>query len=120
MNYRLEFILDGLPPTANSHKAHWAVSGRERKRWRDAARLRAMIQRPPSPLTKCRLICTRFSYREPDFDNLTQSFKSVIDGLKDAGVILDDKPSVVLERKYLWERAPQKQGKIQVIVEEIT
>lgn len=119
VTYRLEFELAGLPSTGNSHKAHWAIAGKERKRWRDATRLRTFMQRPPEPLTSCRIIATRYSGSEPDYDNLAHSFKSVIDGLKDAGVIKDDKPSIVLERKYLWERVPKKMGKIKVIVEEI-
>lgn len=118
--YRLEFELAGLPPTANSHVAHWAVAGKKRKEWRNAVKLRTFMQRPAKPLTSCRLICTRFSSSEPDFDNLAQSFKSVIDGLKDAGVIKDDKSSVVKERKYLWEKCAAGKGKIRVLVEEIS
>ena len=117
--YRLEFELAGLPSTANSHKAHWAIAGKERKKWRDATRLRTFMLRPPSPLEKCRIIATRFSSSEPDYDNLAQSFKSVIDGLKDAGIIKDDKPSVVVDRKYLWERAGKLEGKIKVVVEQV-
>lgn len=117
--YRLEFELVGLPSTANSHKAHWAVAGKERKKWRLATKMRTFLQRPSQPLTACRLTCTRFSSSEPDHDNLVQSFKSVIDGLKDAGIIKDDKSSIVKERKYLWEKVARDEGRISVLVEEL-
>ena len=119
MNYVLSFELAGLPSTANSHKAHWAIAGAERKKWRLAAKMRTFMQRPPTPLEKCKITCTRFSSSEPDFDNLTQSFKSVIDGLKDAGIIKDDKASVVVKREYLWEKCGRGQGKIKVMVEAV-
>lgn len=117
--FRLEFTLCGLPSTANSHKAHWAVAGKERKKWRQATKMRTFLLRPFQPLTACRLTCTRFSSSEPDFDNLVISFKSVLDGLKDAGIIKDDKSSIVKERKYLWEKVARDEGMIRVLVEEL-
>lgn len=118
MSYVLDFELAGLPSTANSHRSHW-VAGANRKKWRKAVELRTFMQRPPSPLSSCRITCTRFSSSEPDYDNLVQSFKPVIDGLKDGGIIQDDKSSVVKERKYLWEKAKAKAGRIKVLVEEV-
>ncbi len=79
----------------------------------------AMTMKPPRPLSLCAIYCTRFSSMECDYDNLTISFKSVIDGLKDAGVIVDDKSSCVKERKYFWEKAKRGQGRINVVVLEL-
>ena len=118
--FRLEIILFGLPSTANSHKAHWAIAGKERKRWRAASCLSCLGQnRPPEPLDRAKITCTRYSASEPDFDNLVQSFKSVIDGLKDAKIIKDDKSSVIVERKYMWEKTAPKQGRISILVESV-
>jgi Holliday junction resolvase RusA-like endonuclease len=116
--YRLEVEMLGLPSLGNTHRNYWKA-GSERKIWRNRTKLITMLRRPRSPLTSCRIICTRFSSVEPDEDNLAISFKSCIDGLRDAGIILDDKKAVVKERKYLWEKAPAKQGKVKIIVEEI-
>ncbi len=116
--YRLEFELAGLPPTENTHR-HWAVAGKDRKSWRHRTALRVFMQRPQSPLTSVKITCTRFSSAEPDRDNLSRSFKSVIDGLKDGGIIKDDKPSIVKEFITQWTRAPAKMGKISVTVEEL-
>ncbi len=118
--YKLEIVLLGLPSTANSHKAHWAVAGAERKKWRQAACLVAKMRRPETPLERCRIVCTRYSFSEPDYDNLVISFKSLCDGLKDAGIIKDDKSSVVVQREYRWEKAPANKGKVMVYVEEVS
>lgn len=74
--------------------------------------------RPAKPLERCALIITRHSSSEPDFDNAVASAKPLVDGLKDAGVIVDDKSSCIVERKYLWEKAPPKKGFVTVRVEE--
>lgn len=118
MTYRIEFRLDGLPPMENGHK-HWAVAGKARRDWRGRTRMRVFMQRPPTPLTSVKIVCTRFSSVEPDRDNLARSFKSVIDGLKDGGIILDDRPSIVKEFISLWERAPKGKGAISICVEEL-
>lgn len=120
MKYRLEFSLPGLPKLSNSHHLNWRVAAGERKKWRRAAYLKTLSLRPPFPLSLCSITCTRHSSgREPDFDNLVISFKSVIDGLKDAGIILDDSSACVLERRYLSKKAPAKKGFIEVVVEEL-
>jgi Holliday junction resolvase RusA-like endonuclease len=116
--YRLEIELIGLPPLENGHK-HWAVAGKLRREWRNRAKLRCFMQRPMTPLTSVKIVCTRFSSVEPDRDNLARSFKSVIDGLKDAGIIKDDKPSIVKEFVPLWQKAPKKNGRVVIVVEEI-
>jgi Holliday junction resolvase RusA-like endonuclease len=120
MKYRFFLKLPGLPKLNNTHYTNWRVAAAERKKWRRAAMLMASPQRPPSPLKFCSITCTRYAYgKKPDFDNLVISFKSVIDGLKDAGIIIDDSSDCILERRYNHEKAPAKKGWIEVIVEEI-
>jgi Holliday junction resolvase RusA-like endonuclease len=119
MNCVLEFSLPGLPKMNSGH-THWTVVGAERKKWRSfvCTLIRFNGLYSQAPLERCALTCTRHSPREPDFDNLVISFKSIIDGLKDAGVIVDDKPSCIVERKYLWVKCPPKKGFVTVRVEE--
>ena len=118
--YRLEFEIPGLPPTENGHK-HWAVAGKLRKEWRKASMLKAIHagQWSRPKLKSVRITATRFSTTEPDRDNLSRSFKSVIDGLVDAGVIQDDKPSIVKELITKWEKVGKGEGKIKIVVEEL-
>lgn len=117
--YRLDFDLIGLPKTTNGAHGHWRAAAAERKKWRDAVTLVAKFRRPPKPLSKARLELTRFSSSKADFDNLVISFKSCVDGLKDAGVISDDKDAVIVDRKYLWEKAPKGKGRVRIVVEEV-
>ena len=117
--YKLKFNLPGLPKTANGSHGHWRTAAAERKKWRSAVSSSAFYFRPPAPLARARITLTRLSSSKPDFDNLVISFKPIVDGLKDAKIILDDSDSVVLERCYLWEKAKPKSGGVRVFVEEI-
>lgn len=118
MRYRLEFELQGLPKTTNGPHGSWRAAANERKKWRNLVIIATSGKRPRSPLAKAKITLTRFSSACPDQDNLTISFKSVVDGLKDAGVIVDDKMTNVI-REHRWELSKPRQGKIRVMVEEL-
>jgi Holliday junction resolvase RusA-like endonuclease len=120
VKYKLFLKLPGLPKLNNSHHVNWRVAAAERKKWRRAAYLHSLPKRPLSPLPQCIIICTRYSHgKQPDFDNLVISFKSIIDGLKDAGIIVDDNSDCILERQYRSNKAPPKKGYVEIEVEEI-
>lgn len=117
-SYLLRFTLQGLPKTTNAGgRQHWAVKAAEARNWKRAVLLVAGRNKPDSPLKKAKITFTRFSSAEPDFDGLVSSFKHVLDGLVDAGVIVSDKQSTIGQPTYLWKKAPQKQGYIQVDLE---
>lgn len=119
MSYKFEIVIPELPKTANSiGKASIWHSQNERKKWRSIMSHMVLSHKEPSwPLPKATLTCTRCSSSEPDIDNLYSSFKFVIDGLVHAGVIADDKPSV-LDLKCRWEKARPKEGHIRLLIEE--
>ena len=120
MKYKLFLKLPGLPKLNNSHYGNWRPAAAERKKWRRAAYISSLTQKPLSPLPHCTISCTRFAYgKSPDFDNLVFSFKSIIDGLKDAGVIVDDSSDCILERHYKHDKAPPKKGWVEITVEEV-
>ena len=118
--YHLEFSLQGLPKIlSNGSHSNWRVVHALKKKWKQAVRVAVANLEPKAPLTKAKLTLIRHSSKESDFDGLVISFKPIIDGLKEAGVILDDKTSVIGQPSYSWQKAKMKQGKITVIVEEI-
>lgn len=119
MTYKLDFELLGLPPTTNGSHGHWRVAAAERKRWRTASATIAKLRRPTKPLERIRLVLTRFSSSKPDRDNLAISFKPIVDGLRDGGVIVDDTDEVIVSCAYQWIKSSPKQGKIRIEVEEI-
>lgn len=117
--YYLLFELKALPPLPNADgysKSHWAVQAGTRKRWREAVKNLLMFAKPSLPLWKARLTFTRFSASRPDSDGLAASFKSVRDGLIDAGVIVDDKYEVVGDPRYRWQYSNAGDGYVSVEV----
>lgn len=96
-------------------RKHWTVKANEAKRWRQIIVLMCrQLNICDLNLAKAELILTRYSSSEPDFDNLASSFKHVIDGLVEARVIIDDKPSVLKQVRFEWEKVSRKDGKIRV------
>lgn len=74
---------------------------------------------PPEPLKKAVITLIRFNYRMLDFDGLVASFKPVVDGMVQAGVLIDDRWSVT-GRWHVDQRfSPKGTAKIFVRVEEI-
>ncbi len=118
MKYRLEFEMQGLPKNPNGSHGHWTAAASIRKKWRKGSFAMALSKKQAKPLDKCSVECIRYSSRASDFDNLVASFKPVIDGLIDAGIIVDDNEKCVISRKYRNELTKPGKGKIKVIVDE--
>jgi Holliday junction resolvase RusA-like endonuclease len=68
-------------------------------------------------LRLARITFTRCSSVESDYDNLVISFKNCLDGLRAAGVIVDDRKANIGRPEYLWQKAPPNAGSIKVKVE---
>jgi hypothetical protein len=118
--YRLTLVLAGLPKTTNAHRSsgHWDRY-RDDSVWKSAVGALVGAKRPKLPVPRCRLHLTRFSSVEPDYDGLVSSFKSVVDGLREAGVILNDRYSNTGPWDCRWAKCPPKQGHIHVVVEQV-
>lgn len=99
----------------NANK-NWRYRWTHAKRWKAivAASLVGMKQ-PETPLPRAQLILTRCTAVEPDPDNLAASFKPVIDGLREAGVIENDR-SCNVDICYRWRKAPRGSKKMLVEV----
>lgn len=114
--WTLQFELPGLPKTVNAHRSagHWARKKHD-DQWKEATRI---ISSKPAdgPLSSFSLFLTRYSSNEPDYDGLVSSFKSIVDGLKEAGVIADDKLSNTGPWRCEWIKVPSTEGKIRVVI----
>lgn len=118
MTYRKKIELKGLPKTTNSGgRSHWAVKAKEARKWKTYVLATIGNDKPDSPLKKAKLTCLRASSVEPDFDGLVSSFKHIIDGLKAAGVIEDDKPSVIGQPKFKWMKVAPGNGFCVITIE---
>lgn len=117
--YTLTFSVPFLPAmNTSATRRHWSHAHREVKRWRAIVASHTAGQRPAQPLERARVTMVRLSSVEPDHENLTMSFKPVLDALVHCGVLVDDGPAHV-ERVYRWEYAPRGQGSVRIEVEEI-
>lgn len=114
MAYKLSFTLPGLPKImSNGSHGNWRTAAGIKRKWKDLSIIHCRRHLPPQPLKKAEAVFTRFSSVEPDNDNLAISFKSIRDGLVEAGVIEDDRPSV-LTATYQWVKASPKAGQVSV------
>ena len=122
MSYLLDFELPGLPPlqVAGSGGGHWRKRHADAKAWKDAVRAVVLGDHyvPDEPLERVRMVCERHRTREPDFDNLVASFKPIRDGLVELGVMLDDKPSVLVVCEHRWRKSKRGEGKIHIMLED--
>lgn len=98
---------------------HWFAAKREADKWKDAVVSRAGPHKPEKPLVRYRLSITRRSSVEPDFDGVVRSAKHLVDGLKEAGIILDDKISNTGQWIVDWEKVAPKKGSMKIVVEEV-
>jgi len=113
-----EFEIHGLPKTRNQMSYNWRACHAEAKKWKNHVIGQCeFLGITGLKLTNAKLTFIRCSSKELDWDNLITSFKHVLDGLTEAGVILDDKPSVIGQPQFFWERCPPKQGKIKIRIE---
>jgi Holliday junction resolvase RusA-like endonuclease len=122
MSFVLEFEIEGLPKMTNTMRVHWRVIQKERKLWKERVRLAVLNNqlngaRQFKPLTRAEVSITRFSSRQPDFDGMVSAGKSLLDGLVEAQVLIDDSQQVIGQPKYYWEQSRPGKGKVRVRVE---
>jgi Holliday junction resolvase RusA-like endonuclease len=93
----LEVDVPGIPPNPNArlHRMAGARIRKEFRRWSQMAALSAISDSGHAddfPLERARVEATFFfkTKRRRDEDNLIASLKPLIDGLVDAGVLVDD------------------------------
>lgn len=110
-----------LPKTTNDNvRLHWRVKHVESLKLKSRVKTQVVLHGPPpAPLDKARVTLERHSSSEPDFDGLVSGFKFILDGLVDAGVLINDKMSVIGAPIYIWKKAKKCAGKVKITVEEI-
>lgn len=119
MTFAIEFELPDVPPTQNGSRGHHYAHAAKMKNWRNAVCMIARFRRPPEPLTRAKLTVWRCTSVRTDYGNRVGAAKPIIDGLKDAGIILDDNDDVLPPelQSYLWEKTPPGKKKTRVRVE---
>jgi len=115
----LTIEIPGLPPMNTADGLSRWTRRKIRERWVRHVQnaVLASRARPAAPWSRARVTITRCSSSEPDSDNLYAGAKFLLDGLKAARVIEDDKPSVIGMPDCRWERAPRGAGCVRIHVE---
>src|SRR3954465_11770573 len=109
--YELSFTIHGLPKMANTWgRSQHFVRHRHDSSWHRMVMLAVGARRPKSPLKLYSLTLIRYSSKEPDYDGLVLSFKTIIDGLRHAAVLEDDKLSNSGSWNVRWEKTNPKAG----------
>lgn len=95
-------------PNSNDRRVHWAVLARKRRAMREATGLLARGAKPVPGRVRLKVGFAFPDRRHRDLDNL--EIKGAIDGLVDAGVIEDDRSTVLtavtrwrMEHKSEWK-----------------
>ena len=126
--FRLAIELAGLPALQPGDHPHWAAKRNHDRKWQKSVGFELLKTRgiPEVPFQKAHISCARYSSKQSDMDNLTFSFKPIIDALlpfhRDKrpygmGVIADDNPNVITVT-YQWKKCARGHGKIQMVVYE--
>jgi hypothetical protein len=113
-----EFEIKGLPKTTNTlNRMHWAKKSKEANMWKQIVGLHCrQLKVCDLRLTKATLELTRYSSIEPDFDGLVSTWKHLVDGLVVAGVLIDDKQSVIGSPIFKWEKCKKNEGRVKIRV----
>lgn len=128
MSFILEFEIMGLPKLPNqSMYKHWRVKHTEAKKWKALVKTECVSflyvyshvpERVALPLEKAKVTLTRISLRKPDNDNLMSSWKHCIDGLVEAGILINDDDECIGQPISLWEPTRKlKEQRIRIKVE---
>jgi Holliday junction resolvase RusA-like endonuclease len=120
MLYSLTFTINVLPITLNKAlRGSW-------KKWhgnfdviQKIIHLKTIKTRPKVPIQKAHITLTRYSAGTLDRDNMFFTFKPVIDGLVNAGVIIDDGFNQVKELTPIQIKSKRKEARIEVHVQEL-
>ena len=109
--YEINLTLQTLPKSLNKTlRQHWRGQRKAGKVWDLEIQIALRGRLPLQPLQKARIRIVRHSWRSLDFDGLVGSLKPVVDALVTAGVLLDDKWTVVGAWDVDQKFRPKKDG----------
>ena len=118
--YKHRTIILGLPKMINaSSRNSWRAVYSERKKWKALVLKSFFWVRPKQPLEKAKVSITRFSSKCPDYDGQVSAGKAILDGLVEAGIIIDDNMNVIGAPEFKWMKAKPRMGCVEIVVEEI-
>ncbi len=122
MGYSVTIRLEGLPQLQSGSFGNWRVRRGHDAKWKDLVGWALTGRRPPKPLERALVVCTRFSAarKPPDDVNLRASFKPLIDALQlGTRPVLVDDDTVHMQDEYHWERCERGEGRVVMVVTDL-
>jgi len=89
------------------------TNARISKKWKSDVQILAQVVAPPKPYEFAEVKMIRHSAVQPDYGNLVESFKPLLDGLKGIWIV-DDDPDHVLE-SYEWQCCARGQKFVELV-----
>jgi len=111
-------VLDELPPGLNGTEGliREHFSARKKRKDRYFIKIRSQtLNRHKGPV---KITYIRYCNRFMDWDNASASVKLPMDCLKDAKIIIDDSPKIVVEFSTKQVLVDRKSQKIEIIIED--
>lgn len=94
--FKLSLSIPLLPESLNKGlRAHRFARDRDNKAWDSLIWAETRSNKPAAPIKRARLSLVRHSHRMLDFDGVVGSMKPVVDALVTAGILADDRWSVL-------------------------
>ncbi len=119
--FKLDFKIFQLPASGNTFiHMHWAKKGRYSTKWHNLVYFETIGKTPKKPLEKCTIRIERYSARiQIDADNFITGSKPLFDGIKRAGIIMDDSLKVIGVPIVTFHKVPAKASPyIHIFIEE--
>lgn len=122
MLYKLELEIGVQKTDSNKIDGHhWAVKHTTRKSLKQEIALKTRGKCPVKPLELFTVHITRHCPARNflDYDNMVTSFKAILDGLKNAGIIKNDSWKYVTRENYFPDQKIDSKMLIKLRVEEV-
>lgn len=112
----IEVAIAGIPtPPNENRRLHWSKRAAGEKQWRETAHLSALVAVRASGLAdSLPIVRAELEYvflltaARGDLDNLVAACKPLVDGLRDAGVIVDDSVGRLVSISARWRRSERR------------
>lgn len=117
----IEFKLDGCPNINLNSRVHHFKQAKEMSEWKQYVFIKAFPFKPTIPFKKAKIKIVRY-FSSPnkfrDYDNLVACMKPVVDGLKAAGIIVDDNYEATGQWSVSQIKTKEKSDYLMVTVKE--
>ena len=116
---KIKIELPGLTPINTADGFDRWVRKKSKDRWMKEVAAMVHGHKPKEPFQYAQIIICRYSKTRPDYDNLVQGGKFLLDGLVSSKIILDDDWECVGRPLYDWIFADEGEQRMLINIERV-